>query len=86
MAYHAVEYGVQSRVENIGALFGVLGLESKNQWVRFVGADKIQEMDGLVWANANAQLNLTHILEPIFDKVRFIFPTGFQGVRSESFG
>lgn len=27
-------------------------------------------MDDLVWANAKTQLNLTHILEPIFNKVR----------------
>ena len=34
------------------------------------GSDKIQEMDDLVWTNADTQLNLTHILEPIFKKVR----------------
>lgn len=44
------------------------------------GADKIQEMDDLVWANANSQLNLTHILEPIFHKVQPHCPYAEQGL------
>lgn len=34
-------------------------------------AEKIREMDDLVWENADSQLNLTAILQPIFNQVRY---------------